>query len=342
MAVNVFPIPRAAASFPGDGIDYTEKWVRVAAANTNYWIDTANLVDGAANVAGFYYIRFYSDTATTPTGTVWPSDANLTIGSSFTSIDRDTGSTGNFGELFLSLTATNVLLRMASTATGYFVIQKLNQKPGVFKVITTYTTSQTINLAGPSNAYLIGGGGGGAGNGGGFAGGGGSGYANVFIAPAGAWPLVVGAGGGGGGQDSPGANGGTSTFAGQSASGGFGGTTSKGGDGGSGAGFRDGSGGANGANGNPNSTGNGVGSNPGTGSGVVLPTAVVTVGTGGNGGRQGGGGGTYAGGGGSTVQLGGTTFGNGGGGGGIGGGGGSGCIGSGGSGANGGLVIFGG
>lgn len=329
-------------------VDTTEKWVRLAASGTDYWLNLQMLVGTGNSIAGFYTFKFYADTATTPTGTVKTYDSSFVLGTTTTTLDRDTGSTANYSEMYLSLTDSTPFVTVSSTSAGYLVAQKLPEKAGVFAPITVYSTSQTVTITNSSPFVLIGGGGGGGSIGGPVTGvgGGGSGYLQKNTVQPGSYSLVIGAGGAAGGAGgSTGGGGGASTFAGYTANGGNPGNATtgdiwsgaNGGNGGSGGGPN--GGGAGGSNGSNGSNGVGFG---GTGSGVTSAAWYPTgSGGGSNGNGYGNGGGVYGGGGGgwsnSYTYGGGGAGAVGGGGGGVGNGGNAG-----GPGGKGALIVFGG
>lgn len=147
------------------------------------------------------------------------------------------------------------------------LVSELPTNQGYLQTLQIYESSATVAVNSDNTPYLIiGGGGGGASpvfqswTG---CRGGGSGYISVGSVNSGSYPLVVGVGGSGssGLNSDTGSDGGTTTFAGDSATGGERGIGTGGGSGGSGGGGGGGAGGFNGSN----------GVNGGTGSGYQVP-----------------------------------------------------------------------
>jgi hypothetical protein len=303
MAINVYK---------RQGIQDKGEWYDLASNAISYVFPVLNLVDRA-----LVHVKAYSKTATnTPiiTGSFSDESGNP-VGSPFTTVDTDTGSTANFSELIVAVPVGATRINLQTTIACFAFVQPSQLAPFAPLNPTLFTTSQSITVGDTSPFTLLGGGagGGGAGNASYFhAGGGGSGYLTFGSVNAGTYTLTIGVGGAGG--SGGGGAGGTSSFSTFNALGGnpggvgsSNGNGSTGGSGGSGGGGganqspskATGNGGTNGAAGN---TGNNA--NPG-GAGSGVAALRFTAGDGGLGAdsnRPGLGGGIYAGGGGGNLD----------------------------------------
>jgi hypothetical protein len=306
MAINVYK---------RQGIQDKGEWYDLASTSISYVFPVLNLVDRA-----LVHVKAYSKTGTnTPiiTGS-FSNEAGSPVGSPFTTVDTDTGSTANFSELIVAVPAGATRINLQASIACFAFVQPSQLAPFAPLNPTLFTTSQSITVGDTSPFTLIGGGAGGGGGGTSsywYSGGGGSGYLTFGSVNAGTYTLTIGTGGAGGNVG--GGAGGTSSFSTFNALGGNPGATASG-NGTGATGGSGGSGGGGGANSNTGVAGNGgtnggngnggTGSSGGAGSGVAALR--FTAGAGGNGDQgYGNGGGIYAGGGGGSIRSGGTTAG---------------------------------
>lgn len=272
MAVSVFPV----AGGGGSKLDPD------ASYHFQYTAGSTRLYgDGSGWPAGTYILNAIpvANSPVSPTGS-FASISNLVIVTNASVSDSETkgGSWSTTGTLVESNSFNYLgvnLLYDAFVRIDYYSPGNYLPQASLNLVATIYSSTGNVTLTGTTNYItIIGGGGGGNSPNGLGGGGGGSGYITSFTRGPGTYALSVGAGGTG--SFSTGGAGGTTTFDGQTASGGLGAFPGNSGYGSGGAGGSSGGGGTynwttgfGGINGETG--GGGAGGASGAGSGVLQP-----------------------------------------------------------------------